>query len=343
MKIIKRIRRILSTYYLKLLPSNGPVAALYYFLFDSSFVREMKAVYSGKRQHVFTPDHVDSHRFTLRRNVHRLEKALIMRPRRESFAADYIGETITSLASVYPVDKTDPSRKNELKWFMDVLGSYFDSVTKKGPIEKAYEQFTKIITSPSSSQISSIPFKRSDSPVLPFGYEELFTLFKRRRSVRWFLEKSVERDLIDKAILAALQSPSACNRQPFEFRILEDDRCKEVSKIPMGMSGYGSNVPVLAVLVGKLDAYFDERDRHVIYVDGGLVSMSFMLALETLGLSSCPINWPDIERLERKMDLQLNLSPWERPIMLMAIGYPDPDGGIPYSEKSPLEAMCRYN
>lgn len=96
------------------------------------------------------------------------------------------------------------------------------------------------------------------------------------------------------------------------------------------------------VVVGDLSAYPYERDRHLIYVDASLASMQLMLALETLGLSSCPINWPDIEVMERGMAEVLDLSFHERPIMLISVGYPDPTGNIPFSQKKSSDSMIRW-
>jgi nitroreductase len=69
--------------------------------------------------------------------------------------------------------------------------------------------------------------------------------------------------------------------------------------------------------------------------------MQLMLSLETLGLSSCPINWPDIENNERKLANLLNLNIYERPVMLMAVGYAHPEGGIPYSQKKGVSVLVR--
>ena len=71
--------------------------------------------------------------------------------------------------------------------------------------------------------------------------------------------------------------------------------------------------------------------------------MSFMLALETLGLSSCAINWPDIEAREKKMETFLKLEKYQRPLMLMGIGYPDPKGMVAFSAKRPIEEIRKYN
>jgi nitroreductase len=71
--------------------------------------------------------------------------------------------------------------------------------------------------------------------------------------------------------------------------------------------------------------------------------MAFMLALETLGLASSAINWPDFEPLEARMQKALNLDYDERVIMLIAVGYPDPDGMVAWSEKKSLDVLRRYN
>ena len=71
--------------------------------------------------------------------------------------------------------------------------------------------------------------------------------------------------------------------------------------------------------------------------------MAFMLALETVGLASCAINWPDFEPLERKMQRTLGLELHERPIMLIAIGYADPNGLVAYSQKKELGSFRSYN
>ena len=89
----------------------------------------------------------------------------------------------------------------------------------------------------------------------------------------------------------------------------------------------------MVVVVGDLSAYPFEKDRHIIYIDSGLAVMQMQLALETQGLASCCINWPDIERHERQMALELDLAPYQRPVMLLAVGYPLADALVPYSAK----------
>ena len=62
----------------------------------------------------------------------------------------------------------------------------------------------------------------------------------------------------------------------------------------------------------------------LVYIDGSLAAMQLMLALESLGLSSCSINWPDVEERERQLAKILGLAYQERTVMLLAVGYADP-------------------
>lgn len=342
-KLVHRATRALNHRFLRLIPASDFAASIYYAFLDPSFKRELAAVYAGKREQVVHKDRVTSARFTLRRNIHRLEKGLIMKDRRETFALDYIGETISCFERVYPADLAELDRQSEIRWFVDVLTNYFNSITIDGKTAPLREIFQRLAKDHPRGEAPSVPYPRSESAVAAVGYDELFQLFRRRRSVRWFEDKRVPRELIDQAVLAALQAPSACNRQPFHFHIIDDpEKLKLIGAIPMGTKGYAENIPALVVIVGQLNAYFNERDRHLIYIDGSLAAMSYMLALETLGLASCPINWPDMEAKEQQMDAALGLKPWERPIMLIATGFPDPAGGVAFSQKSPLTAMRRF-
>ncbi|HEY4696014.1 MAG TPA: nitroreductase family protein, partial [Candidatus Hydromicrobium sp.] len=51
---------------------------------------------------------------------------------------------------------------------------------------------------------------------------EIFEVIKKRRSVRKFTDRSVEKEKIMKIIEAARLSPSASNRQPWRFVAVAD-------------------------------------------------------------------------------------------------------------------------
>ena len=224
-----------------------------------------------------------------------------------------------------------------------MLMQYFSIVSPHPVIDKARMHFESVSFA-LSVQPTCIPYKRNLDTPSPVAYDDLLALSHRRRSVRWYLPQPVPRELIDKAITAAALAPSACNRQPFEFRVFDEPTLvQQISPLPGGTTGFYENFPAIVVLVGKLSAYFTPMDRHLIYIDASLAAMAFMYALETLGLGSCAINWHDEGAREKKMARLLNLTPDERVVMLISVGYPDPEGMVASSQKKELDLLRRYN
>lgn len=296
----------------------------YYFFISRKFDREMISVSQGRN--TFLQNKFNKN--VLVRNIHRIEKGISMKNRRNIFAMDYIDETIDSFIECSEKFKND----EQIDWAFQVLEKYFDLVDLK-VLEKQYSKF-KSIQYETNKKTVMVPYMRKDSVVSSISYDQFLKLNMRRRSVRWYKDQFISEELISKALKVTKFSPSACNRQPFKFLFFNKKTdVQEISNIPMGTSGYSSNIPSIVVVVGDLSSYFSERDRHVIYIDASLAAMTFMLTLETMGLSSCPINWPDIEKLERKMQKKLSLKSHERPVMLISIGYADGKGIIPYSCK----------
>ena len=339
------VQFFLDDFLVKILACSQLTSSLYYLLISKDFRREQFSVLNGKLEYKINLKNSSNSQYLLRRNIHRLEKGLIMKPRREIFAKNYISETVRAyeiaLNKIESKIVDEESSKNELCWACNVLDKYFSVVGSEPTIDKAKKEFLALNFEPIGS--SRVPYKR-DLDSQPVSYQQFHALSWQRRSVRWYLQKSVPRELIDKAIESALLAPSACNRQPFKFRVFDQpDLVKKIASVPMGTKGFHDNFPAIIAVIGDLSAYFSERDRHIIYIDASLASMALMYAFETLGLSSCPINWPDIEKLEREMDKLLSLEPHERVIMFISVGYPDPEGLVPYSQKKYLSEIRSYN
>lgn len=340
--IIKKIYIRIKILILQIFSVNSFASSFYYFLLSNAFRREHLAVIRGRVKYYKQNIIEKNGYYLLRRNIHRLEKGLIMKNRRPLFALEYIEETVEAYVKVISADYQEKLSTKNLKWYSDVLQNYFDVVDLSNPkikeIKLLFEKH-KVRTEIKKS----VPYKR-DFELLKVTYTDFLKLNTLRRAVRWYENKPVPRELLDKAIQAATLSPSACNRQPFEFRIYDDyELVQKVANITWGTRGFSQNFQVIVVVVGKLEAYFDERDRHIIYIDASLASMTFMLALETLGLSSCPINWPDVGEFEQKMENILGIEKNERPVMLISCGYPDKNALVAYSEKKDLFELRNYN
>lgn len=338
--LFNRVEKKLRGHLEPLFGGSHFLSRVYYGLFSSTMVYEQYGVMQGKLKYLRDVRSAENANFLLRRNIHRLEKGLIMKPRRDVFAVNYLNETFSAYIACLNNETTDT--KGELKWAHDVLSEYF-SVTGSDPlIDKLREQFNNLSSNHRSGQ-PHIPYTRNYGDDL-ISIEQLESLSKMRRSVRWFTKEKVPRCLVDRALLVGAQSPSACNRQPFSFKLFDDaEIVNKIATIPMGTKGFSHQFPMLAVVIGDLSAYFSERDRHIIYIDASLASMGFLYGLETQGLSSCVINWPEIKEKEKQLSEAIGLQAYERPIFLIAIGWPDKEGMVPFSHKKPIEELRSYN
>jgi nitroreductase len=324
---------------------SGVLSGLYYALGSRTYDREHKATLSARARYLRDVHTGDGNVFMLRRNIHKLEKALIMKPRRELFALAYLGETVTSYADCVARLQAGELRDTDtLEWSRQVLTVYFAAITRSHPlVDEARAVFDAAVARHAAvGDKQRVPFARS--PVELPSYDALLQLALHRRSVRWFDPRPVPRDILDRAVIVAGLSPSACNRQPFRFAIFDEpELCQKVAAIPKGTPGWVHNIPCFIVIVGTLAAFDREKDRHIPYIDGALAAMALCFALESQGVSSCCVNWPDLADTEARMAATLGLAPYERPIMCMAVGYPDMTEKVPYSQKLPLDELRSYN
>lgn len=311
-----------------------PLSSFYYTIISDGFHEEHFAVMAGIHRNKNETWNLGN----FRRNIHRLEKGLITTPAKPVFAEAFILETVKT----YKVLIRNSIDKPTIEWASGILQQYFNTVQETEIIKKAKSIFDQV----KKPRITKLPitylaFTRVKSSI---SYQDFLLLNQQRRSVRYYQDKPVPRNLVEDAIRVALQAPSACNRQPFLFRIIDDpEKVTEAALLPMGTQSFYKGIKMMIFLIGDLSNYFDERDKHLIYIDGALAAQNFILALETLGLSSCIINWSDIQLNNMRIKEFLKLKNWQRCVMSISVGYADPQSGIPSSIKKDIRTVVRYN
>lgn len=301
-----------------------------------SFRSESKDVYKSIKKH----NNKDglSVLTALRRNIHRIEKGLITVPAKPVFAEAFIGETIDCLELI----NIQKKEESTIIWGVNILNQYFKTVKMTPTIEEARTKYSNIKGLPIGTGF--VPYKAKDRGNNPVDYGSFLKLNEVRRSIRYYQKREVSRGLIEKAVEAAAFAPSACNRQPFFLEIVDDPTVlKEVVSFPPGADSFAKNIPALIFVIGDLSCYAIPEDKHLIYIDGGLFVMNFVLALETLGISSCVIHWPEDRNREKRLREYFNFSEEMKCITTLSIGYADPEGGIPTSLKKSLSSIIKYN
>ena len=255
---------------LRLFSINGFLASLYFCLFSRRFYGEHHAVLKGRLQYFRDLKASPASSPQLRRNIHRLEKGLIMKPRRPVFGEAFIQETVQAFNRARA---TDGYSAEELKWAGDVLDEYFSVVEGTGVIDAARRSFDRGPDGPDEARSSgSKPYPRADSPATSISFDDLHLLYQRRRSVRWYLQQPVPLALIDKAVNSAALAPSACNRQPFRFIVsTEPKSATRIAECAGGTAGFAQQLPAIIVVVGDLST--DAGDRRAVGHGAGVVTV----------------------------------------------------------------------
>ncbi|HEX9933826.1 MAG TPA: nitroreductase family protein [bacterium] len=152
-----------------------------------------------------------------------------------------------------------------------------------------------------------------------------------RRSVRKFDARSVEREKILACVEAARLAPSAENKQPWRFVVLEDAEARR-QFAEAAFSGiyrptrWALDAPVLVVLLAELNVVAHRLGRLIqgtqyYMIDVGIAGEHFVLQAQSLGLGTCWIGWFNARRAHRALKLPRKIKVCE----ILAVGYPASD------------------
>lgn len=164
-------------------------------------------------------------------------------------------------------------------------------------------------------------------------------LCHERRSVRRYKPDPVDQQVLERAIAMAQLSPSVCNRQAWHVHIYRDrEQLKRLLQLQNGNAGFGHQLSTLLIIAMDSTAFFDATERNQQFMDAGLFSMSLVLALQSLGLASCCLNWcvtPHHEdEAHRRGDIPAN----QRIMMYLAVGHAADDA---VAARSPRRDLAR--
>jgi len=297
-----------------------------YFKFFEGLLRAVYSGMAGKRNKIYE----------LRRSIHKIEKGLIQKNAKDFFADDYIMSLISLLKDAV-IEGCD---RDTLRWVVGVLNKYFQVVKFTPNIKKAHDEYLSLglLEEFHSEWFPYLFINRKMSTVT---YGQLKDLAGQRRSIRFYEEKKVDKSLVKKAMEIARLSPSACNRQAYKFVFVEDQK---VAKKILDMSGgiKGFDIPNLIVVTGDYSAYSEAGDIFLPVIDASMAAMSFMYALETLGLSSICLNWRELSSSDRLLREIIGLKKSEVAFFLIGFGYPDQAGGVAFSAKRSVDEMLIF-
>ena len=128
--------------------------------------------------------------------------------------------------------------------------------------------------------------------------EEFLEFLKGRRSIRAFQKEEIKEEHLKMILEAGRWTPSASNRQPWEFIIIKD---KEILQKVSETAIYGKffkRAPLAIAIVGK-----PSQSPNWYKIDTSLVSMQMMLMAWALDIGSCWIGSMDREKAKNLLGI----------------------------------------
>jgi nitroreductase len=165
-----------------------------------------------------------------------------------------------------------------------------------------------------------------------------------RHSVRAFAETTVPNEIIEDCVRLAQRSPSACNRQAVRVHVYGDAQLmRSILKCQNGNDGFGNTANRLLLLTFDQQAVLASSERNLPYLDVGLFAMTLVLALQARGVASCCLNLNNYWFRDRALRRCCGVPACEKPVLLIAVGYPPPNYSVAVSERLPLECVIRFH
>lgn len=143
----------------------------------------------------------------------------------------------------------------------------------------------------------------------------------QRRSIRKFKEDPIDEGLIDQLLKAAMAAPSACNKQPWAFYIVQNSDKKEALRKVSKYSNY--QAPLAIVVCGNTKQSLSTKANDFWIQDCSSAIENILLASTALGLGSLWCGLYPVASSVKRTKAILDLPKEMIPLGLVYIGYPN--------------------
>lgn len=171
------------------------------------------------------------------------------------------------------------------------------------------------------------------------AYPQFYDLVSRRYSCRNYSDRKVPEDLLVAILDIVRLAPSACNKQPWRFLVIDDAAQREVLRKSYSREWF-DNAPVYIVALGTHDEAwhrgFDGKDHTD--VDVAIAVEHLCLAATSVGLGTCWVCNFDLAIVKDGLQLPDNVEP----IAIIPIGYPVDGETVPEKKRKALDDIVKW-
>lgn len=164
---------------------------------------------------------------------------------------------------------------------------------------------------------------------------ELMEGLLTRRSVRKYEDRPIDKETIKEIIKAAQYAPTAHNRQPWEFLVVDDKEVLAHLRHIQRWTSFAKDAACVVFVCGDIDRSFnrnkDNESWSFVDVDCAIATENLMLAAWDKGIGTCYCGAAPMQRVVDDLKEYLQLPQNIRPFAIVTMGYPaetpkDPEG-----------------
>jgi nitroreductase len=166
---------------------------------------------------------------------------------------------------------------------------------------------------------------------------EVFTIIGKRRSIRLYEKKKVEKEKFDRVLEAGRLAPSASNKQPWRFIVVTDDKVKEKLRAAYDREWFVTAPIIIIGCAVPEEAWVRMDGQEYWMVDVAIAMQNMILTATELGLGTCWIADFDEKAVRKALKLPSNI----RVVAMTPLGYPAEEKP-PAKNRKPLTEIVHH-
>ncbi len=306
------------------------------FLDARRYLRAAKVVAMGQQ---YERQHLES---DIIRRYHVIEKGLSMPDFRPRFGADMVRQLSQQLRQWEQLcegDTTCPN--NQIEAAYAVLHAY------RLRHKELKIDISDILGADDASSRCDVTGKGGVIPLpqVESNDAEAFNrVVRSRTSVRDFEPDRIpDQSCIENAVSLAIRSPSVCNRQTWRVHVFTGKRAQEVLALQNGNRGFGHTIPMVLIPTSDMRYFTGNIERYQAWIDGGMFSMTLLLALHAEGLGTVSLNWSVENARDEALRKVANIPDYERIMMFIGCGYAKEGAMVAHSLRRPVNEFIHWD
>lgn len=283
-----------------------------------------KAYFKRYKKYSFLSGHccsMQQYEASITRWYHTIEKGLSYIDYRPGFGACNVAALVTELQNY--VKESFDINSFFYKTALSVLYKYVEKNKEYNHIDKELNETLSKLPGYPNNEGGALIFEPSNSEeIQAMNYSDFI---KSRHSIRHFSNSPVDIEKVKRAVNLAQLTPSACNRQGWNVRVIQDKLVlKKVLDNQNGNRGFGYEIDKLILVTSDLRYFNSDREVFQAYIDGGMYAMSLINSLHYECIGTIPLSGSLTWEQDANIRMILGLDDAEVVILLIGAGnYPE--------------------